>query len=121
MRSMSLLNADAVNAAGVIGRREVTGPITMQNSNSLVTRIARVSVCALPFPGSPLSRKAALVGALARGHRFGEVCIECGTNFFEPNLVGFHLLLWTDRESLHTLQNTNQPVHIPVPQKDFGV
>lgn len=118
---MSLLNATAVIAAGVIGRRKVRGPITMQNSNSLVTRIARVSVCALPFPGSSLSREAALVGSLARGHRFAEVSIECGANFFDPNLVRLHLLLWADREGLHTLQNANQSVHIPVPQIDFGV
>jgi hypothetical protein len=118
---MSLLNATAVIAAGVIGTREYGRPAALLNNYSSMTRSGRVCGRALPFPGSSLSREAALIGALARGHRFGEVCIECGANFFEPNLVGLHLLLWTDRESLHTLQNTNQPVHIPVPQKDFGV
>ncbi len=78
-------------------------------------------VCALFFPGSSLSVEAPLIGAFSRGHRFGEVSIERGANFFQPNLVRFHLLLWTDRESLHPLKNTNQPVQIPVPQKKFAV
>ena len=118
---MSLVNAAAVIAAGVIGSREHGRPITVHNNDSSMPRIGPVSVRAPLFPGSSLSVEAALIGALACGHRFGEVCIECCANFFEPDLVCFHLLLRTDRESLHALQNTNQPVHIPVPQIDFGV
>ncbi len=88
--------------------------------DSSMPRIGVVSVRALLFPGSSLSREAALVGALSRGHRLGEVCIQCGADFFEPNLVCFHLLLWPDREGLHALQNANQPVYIPVPQIEFS-
>ena len=54
------------------------------------------------------------------GHRFGEVCIQCGAEFFEPDLVYLHLLLLADREGLHALQNTNQPVYILVPQIEFS-
>src|SRR5229473_4016821 len=89
--------------------------------DSSMPRISGVSVRRLVFPGSSLSSEAALVGALARSSSLGEVCIECGADFFEPNLECFHLLLWTDRESLHALKNTNQPVQIPVPQKQFAV
>ncbi len=89
--------------------------------DSSMPRISGVSVRRLVFPGSSLSSEAALVGALARSSSLGEVCIECGADFFEPNLECSHLLLWTDRESLHALKNANQPVHIPVPQKEFAV
>src|SRR5258708_39072935 len=88
--------------------------------DSSMPGIGVVSVRALLFPGRSLSREAALFGAFSRGHRLGEVCIQCGADFFEPNLVCFHLLLWADREALHALQNTNQPVYIPVPQKEFS-
>jgi hypothetical protein len=91
------------------------------NNDSSTPRNGTVSVHIFFFPGGSLSREPVFVGALARGHRFGEVCIKGGADFFEPNLVCLHFLLWTDRESLHALQNTNQPVHILVPQIDFSV
>ena len=86
MRSVGILNADAANAAGVIGCREHGRPITAHTNDCSMLRISCVFVHGLFFPCSSLSREAALVGALARGHRFGEVSIECGANFFEPNL-----------------------------------
>jgi len=117
---MRLLNANAAIAAGVIGSQEPEHPIIVKNKDCSLPRIGGVSVRPLLFPGSSLSREAALVGALARSSSFGEVCIECGADFFEPNLECSHLLLWTDRESLHALKNANQPVHIPVPQIEFS-
>src|SRR5260370_40295077 len=117
---MRHLNADAAIAAGVIGSREPERPITVKIKDSSMPRLGGVSVRALLFPGSSLSREAALVGAFPRGHRLREVCIQCGANFFEPDLVCFHLLLWADREGLHALQNTNQPVYTPVPQIEFS-
>src|SRR5260370_42712869 len=107
---MSLLNADAAIAAGVIGFGAHGRPITVQINDSSMPRIGVVPFRGLFFPSSSLSVKAALVGSLARGHGFGEVSIERGANFFEPDLVCLHFLFWTDRESLHALQNTNQPV-----------
>jgi hypothetical protein len=118
---MSTLNAHAANDAAVISFWEHARPMTVYNNDSSMPRSGTVSVHTFFFPGSSLSPEAALVGALARGHRFGEVCIEGGANFFEPNLVCLDFLLWTDRESLHALQNTNQLVQIPVPQIDFSV
>jgi hypothetical protein len=92
-----------------------------QKSDSSVQTIFLVVVRVFLLPGSSLSVEAPLIGAFSRGHRFGEVSIERGANFFQPNLVCFHLLLWTDRENLHPLKNTNQPVQIPIPQKKFAV
>ena len=92
----------------------------VKNVDSSRPQIGGVSVRPLVFPGNSLSREADLVGAFSRGHRLGEVCIQCGSDFFEPNFVCFHLLLWADREGLHALQNTNQPVYVPVPQKEFS-
>src|SRR6266436_2820997 len=117
---MRPLNADAANAAGGINSREPECRITPQIDYSSMPRIGGVSVRDVLFPGSSLSCEAALVGALARGHSFGEVSIECGADFFEPNFVCFHVLLWADREGLHSLQNANQPVYIPVPQIEFS-
>lgn len=91
------------------------------NNDSSVPRSSTGSVHTFFFPRNSLHREAVLVAALARGHRFGEVCIKSGADFFEPDLVYLHLLLWTDQETLHALQNTNQLVHIPVPQIDFSV
>src|SRR6266436_1437538 len=89
--------------------------------SSSVPWIDPVFVDAFLFPSCSLCRETTLVRAFSCGHRFGEVSIECGTNFLEPNLVRFHLLLWTDRERLHALQYANQAVHIAIPQINFGV
>src|SRR5713101_2914833 len=117
---MRLLNANAAIAAGVLGSQEPEHASIVKIADSSMPRIGGVSARALLFPRGSLSREAALVGAFSRGHRLGEVCIQCGADFFEPNLVCFHLLVWADREGLHALQNTNQPVYIPVPQKEFS-
>ena len=117
---MRLLNANAAIAAGMLGSRKPERPRMVKIIKSLMLRIGGVLVRTLLFPYGSLSREAALVGAFSRGHRLGEVCNQCGADFFEPNLVCFHLLVWTDREGLHALKNTNQPVHIPVPQIEFS-
>jgi hypothetical protein len=44
-------------------------------------------VYVLLFLESSLPAEAAFIGALARGHRFGEVSIERGADFLEPELV----------------------------------
>src|SRR5216684_7968131 len=72
------------------------------------------------FPCGSLSFETTVIVSFEGRHRCGEVDVECGADFFGPNLVCFHLLPWTDRESLHALQHTNQPVHIAVAQIDFG-
>src|SRR6266446_3503379 len=117
---MRLLNANAAIAAGMLGSRRPERSLMVKIIKSLMLRIGGVLVRTLLFPYGSLSREAALVGAFSRGHRLGEVCIQCGADFFEPDLVCFHLLLWADREGLHALKNTNQPVHIPVPQIEFS-
>src|SRR5229473_1968905 len=95
---MRLLNANAAIAAGVLGSQEPEHASIVKIADSSMRRIGVVSVRALLFPCGSLSREAALVGAFSRGHRLGEVCIQCGADFFEPNLVCFHLLVWADRE-----------------------
>src|SRR5260370_13630992 len=98
---MRHLNADAAIAAGVIGSREPERPITVKIKDSSMPRLGGVSVRALLFPGSSLSREAALVGAFPRGHRLREVCIQFSANFFQPALVCVHLLLLAHAGSLH--------------------
>src|SRR5712691_3393686 len=117
---MRLLNANAAIAAGVLGSQEPEHASIVKIADSSMPRIGGVSVRVLLFPCGSLSREAALVGAFSRGHRLGEVCIQCGADFFEPNLVCFHVLLWADREGLHALQDTNQPVYIPIPEIEFS-
>jgi len=118
---MRLPNAGAAIAAGVIGFREHGHPITVQINDSSMPRIGRISVRAFLFAGSSLSREAALVGGVfAWAIASVKSAFSGGPDFFEPNLVCFHLLLWAEREGLHALQNTNQLVHILVPQIEFS-
>jgi len=72
---MSLPNADAAIAAGVIDSQGYARPITVHNDQCSMPRIGLVSVRALLFPGSSLFRDTALIGALAGGHGCDEVSI----------------------------------------------
>jgi len=70
----------------------------------------------LSFQGNSPSQKAKFIGAFTLCHHLGKVGIQSGTDFFEPDSVRFQLSLRSNGMKLQTLQNTNQPVHVQIPE-----
>ncbi len=95
-------------AAG-LGRR----PICSRRRASSIHRLR------LSFEGGSPTPVPKFVGAFARYHHLGKIGIQSGTDFFEPDRVHSQLSLRTNGMELHTLQNTNQAVHVQIPEVDL--
>ena len=79
-------------------------------------------VCALPlfFHGSSPVPKAKFIGAFARCHHLGKIGIQSCTDFFETDGVRSEFSLRPNGMELQTLQNTNQAVHVQIPEANVS-
>jgi len=70
----------------------------------------------LSFQSDSPTPEPKFVGAFTRCHHLGKIGIQSRTDFFEPDCVRSQLSLRTHGMELQTLQNTNQPVHVQIPE-----
>src|SRR5258708_17404191 len=77
--------------------------------------------CIYVFPCGSLSLETTVIVSFASRQRTGNMCVECSANFFELNLVDFHVPLRKNSDRLHALENANQTIRVAVPQKKFGI
>jgi hypothetical protein len=97
------------------GEREVLLKETVLGA----ARTSSVRPLLLSFHGGSPTPEPKFVSAFARCHDLGKIGIQSGTDFFEPDRVGFQLSLRTNGMELQSLQNTNQPVHVQIPEVDL--
>src|SRR5258707_90325 len=99
-------------------------PKDSEQTLQYVVRLPRFTcawVCICHLPCGSLSFETAVIVSFAGLHGSGKVCVECSANFFELDLVDFHVLLRQNSNRFHALENTNQTVRVAVPQKNFGI
>ena len=92
------------------------GKVLLKETVFAVGRTSSVRPLLLSFQGDSPTPEPKFVGAFTHCHRFGKVGVQSRTDFFEPDRVGFQLSPRTHGMVLQTLQNTNQPVHVQIPE-----
>src|SRR6267142_1618172 len=95
------------------------GKVLLRETAFAAARTSSVRPLLLSFQGNSPGQKAKFIGAFTRSHHLGKVGIQSGTDFFEPDCVCSQLSLRTHGMKLQALQNTNQPVHVQIPDVNF--
>jgi len=83
------------------------------------TRTSSVRPFPLSFQGDSPTPETEFIRAFTRHHHLCKIGIQSGTDFFEPDRVRSQLSLGTNGMELQTLQNTNQPVHVQIPEANL--
>jgi hypothetical protein len=89
------------------------------NAFSAVDGTDSVRPLVLSFEGDSPTPEPKFIGAFSRCQHLGKIGIQSGTDFFEPDCVRSQLSLRTNGMEHQTLQNTNQPVHVQIPEANL--
>jgi hypothetical protein len=109
--------------AGACGVGETIGfgerEVLLRETVLAAARTTSVCPFLLSFQSDSPALEPKFISAFTDRHHVGEIGIQSSTDFFEPDCVRSQLSLRTNRMGLQTLENTNQAVHVQIPDVNF--